>query len=52
MSCSPFAPLSEDLATAALGGEEGGAAKDDEGMVLVSQTVHPDCRPVLEFRIV
>ena len=48
---SPFAPLDENPSAA--GRDEGAPPhKDDEGMTLVNQVVHPDCRPVLEFGIV
>jgi hypothetical protein len=32
--------------------EDGQALKEVEGMTLIGQIVHPDCRPVLEFGIV
>lgn len=33
-------------------GEDEQALKEVEGMTLIGQIVHPDCRPVLEFGIV
>ena len=46
---SPFAPLDNAPLTA---GMDEPALKEEEGLTLVGQVVHPDCRPVLEFGIV
>ena len=50
--CSPFAPLEERPLAAMATEEDEQALKEVEGMTLIGQTVHPDCRPVLEFGIV
>ena len=50
---SPFAPLEDDKPLAAIAtAEDEQALKEVEGMTLIGQIVHPDCRPVLEFGIV
>ena len=49
---SPFAPvdIDEDVSMAIEASEvDESPLKEVEGMNLVSQVVHPDCRPILEF---
>ena len=53
---SPFAIVEagEEGAASAMGGEDelSQSMKDFTEMALTHQVLHPDCRPVLEFRIV
>ena len=50
---SPFAPMDEDSTTEGATGEDGESSlKEVEGMTLIGQVLHPDCRPALEFGIV
>ncbi len=52
--CSPFAPLDEDPPSSPPPGDDEATSLKSAGgdMTLVSQVVHPDCRPVLEFDMV
>ena len=52
--CSPFAPLDDEAPPSPPAGDEDAPGLKAAGgdMTLVSQVVHPDCRPVLEFDMV
>ena len=56
ISCSPFAPVSDDGGKASSSTYEADSEepceKEGAAMTLVDQVVHADCRPVLEFGMV
>ena len=52
LSHSPFALVEDTATNMATNMASVVPPKDDEGLTLLNQVVHPDCRPVLEFGLV